>query len=62
MTNFEVTSKANGIHSKLETFDLFYGIQLGTRFYSLTDSLSLALQGENVTAIQAKKLQQLHVK
>ena len=55
MTNFEVTSKASGIHSKLETFDLFYGIVVGARFYSFTDSLSLTLQCENVTASEAKK-------
>ena len=55
VTNFEVTSKASGIHSKLETFDLFYGIVVGARFYSFTDSLSLTLQCENVTASEAKK-------
>ena len=55
VTNFEVTSKANGIHSRLETFDLLFGVMLGYKLYSLTDSLSSSLQGENVMASDAKK-------
>ena len=55
VSNYEVISKASGIQSELETFDLFFGIMVGERFISLTDSLSLALQGKNVTATEAKK-------
>ena len=55
MTNFEVTSKASGIHAELETFDLFYGFEVGYTFYSLTDSLSSALHGENMTPSEADK-------
>ena len=55
VSNFEVTSKAGGIYSKMETFDLFFGLMVGDRFFHLTDSLSVALQGENVTATEAKR-------
>jgi hypothetical protein len=51
-STFEVLSKASGIHSRLDTFDILFGIMLGEKFFSITDALSL--QGESVTASDAK--------
>ena len=53
-STFEVLSKASGIHSRLDTFDMLFGIMLGEKFFSITDTLSCSLQGENVTASDAK--------
>ena len=54
VTNFEVRSKALGIHSSLQTFDLLCGVMLGEKFYAITDMLSRSLQAKNVTASDAK--------
>ena len=54
VTNFEVRSKALGIHSSLQTFDLLCGVMLGEKCYAITDMLSRSLQAKDVTASDAK--------
>ena len=54
VTNFEVRSKALGIHSSLQTFDLLCGVMLGEKLYAITDMLSRSLQAKDVTASDAK--------
>jgi len=44
VTCLKVTTKASGIHTKLEKCDLFFAIAVCTKFYSLSDRLSTALQ------------------
>ena len=50
----EVRSKAGGILHNFQTFNLLFGIMLSERFFGITDSLSRSLQGQNVTAFDAK--------
>jgi len=54
VTCLEVTTKATGIHAKLETFDLIFAIAVCTKFYSLIDHLSTTLQCRHITATEAK--------
>lgn len=50
-TCLEVRSKAGGIYHSLQTYESLFGVMLGER---ITDSLSISLQGRNVTAFDAK--------
>jgi len=55
VTCLEVTTKASGIHAKLETFGLFFCYSGLHQVYSLTDQLSTTLQCMDITATEAKK-------
>ena len=51
---YEVRSKAAGIFHSMQTFNTFFGMMLGVKFYGLTDILNCTLQGRHITAFDAK--------
>ena len=51
---YEVRSKAAGIYHSMQTFNTFFGVMLGVKFYGITDILNCTLQGRHITAFDAK--------
>ena len=53
--NTEATASARGVHAVMEIFSFLFGVMLTEKVFSLTDTLSRALQGKHKFAIEAKK-------
>ena len=51
----EVRSRIIGCKVQMESFKFFYGINLGTTIYSITDNLSKALQAESISAVESQE-------
>ena len=51
----EVRSRIIGCKAQMELFKFFYGINLGTTIYSITDNLSKALQAESISAMESQE-------
>ena len=54
--NSEATSQARGIMVTMEKFSFLFGIVIGEKLFSITDTLSKALQRKTMSAIEAKRL------
>lgn len=58
----EVKSRIIGCKTQMESFNFFYGINLGFKLYSITDNLSKALQGESMSAVESHRTAELSIK
>ena len=54
--NSEATSQARGIMVTMEKFSFLFGIVIGEKLFSITDTLSKALQKKTMCAMEAKRL------
>ena len=54
--NSEVTSTTRGIMATMEKFSFIFGLVVGERFFSMTDTLSKAMQKKTMSAIEGKRL------
>ena len=54
--NSEATSQARGIMAIMEKFSFLFGIIVGEKLFTITDTLSKALQKKTMCAIEAKRL------
>ena len=54
--NSEVTSTTRGIMATMEKFSFLFGLVVGERFFSMTDTLSKAMQKKTMSAIEGKRL------
>ena len=54
--NSEATAQARGIMVTMEKFSFLFGIVIGEKLFSITDTLSKALQRRTMSAIEAKRL------
>ena len=54
--NSEVTSTTRGIMLTMENFSFLFGLAVGEKIFSMTDTLSKAMQKKTMCAIEAKRL------
>ena len=54
--NSEATSQARGIMVTMEKFSFLFGVVVGEQLFSITDTLSKALQKKTMCALEAKRL------
>ena len=54
--NSEATSQARGIMVTMENFSFLFGVVIGEKLFSITDTLSKALQKKTMCAMEAKRL------
>ena len=54
--NSEATCQARGILTIMEKFSFLFGLVVGEKFFSITDTLSKALQKKTTCATEAKML------
>ena len=54
--NSEATSQARGIMVTMEKFSFLFGVVIGEKLFSITDTLSKALQRKTMCAMEAKRL------
>ena len=54
--NSEATSQARGIMVTMEKFSFLFGVVIGEQLFSITDTLSKALQKKTMCALEAKRL------
>ena len=52
---YEVRSKAGGIFCSMQTYNTFFGVMLGVKFYGKTDILNCTLQGRYSTAFECSR-------
>ena len=58
---FYVKSRITGCLAQMCKFRFYYGLDIAYKFYSLTDSLSKALQNKKMSAISGQKLARLTI-
>ena len=56
--NTEATASTRGVHAIMEKFSFLFGVMLAEKVFSLTDTLSRALQVKHMFAIEAKSISQ----
>ena len=52
----EIRSRIIGCKAQMKTFNFFFGLCFGQRYYSLRDNLSKTLQMEKMLAVSGKRL------
>ena len=57
----ELKGRKIGVKTQMESFELYFGLHLGTRFYSHTDSLARSVQNKGMPACISKRLAYLTI-
>ena len=52
----ELRGRIVGAKAQMETFEFFFGIQLGNRLFSHTDNLSKTLQAKRICATEGHRI------
>ena len=59
---YDLKGKIIGVRSQMETFDLFFGLNLASRIYTHTDNLAKSVQGKKMSATSSKRVVDLTIK
>ena len=57
----DLKSRVIGVKKQMESFHLFFGLNLVQRFFSHTDNLSKTLQAREMSAYSSKRLGELKI-
>ena len=58
----EMRARIGGVAKQMESFDFFFGVELGRKVLSMADNLSKALQGSSVSACDGQTLMSMTIK
>ena len=61
VSDSEMRTRIGGVAKQMETFDFFFGVELGRIVLNMADSLSKALQGSSVSASDGQSLMKMTV-
>ena len=52
-------ARIGGVAKQMESFDFFFGLELGRIVFSMSDNLSKALQGSSISASDGQSLMKM---
>eukprot|EP00731_Ephydatia_muelleri_P000937 Em0001g937a len=55
----EMRARIGGVAKQMESFDFFFGLELGRIVFSMSDNLSIALQGSSISASEGQSLMKM---
>eukprot|EP00731_Ephydatia_muelleri_P006057 Em0003g305a len=55
----EMRARIGGVAKQMESFDFFFGLELGRIVFSMSDNLSKALQGSSISASEGQSLMKM---
>ena len=55
----EMRARIGGLAKQMESFDFFFGLELGRIVFSMSDNLSKALQGSSISASEGQSLMKM---
>ena len=55
----EMSARIGGVAKQMESFDFFFGLELGRIVFSMSDNLSKALQGSSISASEGQSLMKM---
>ena len=55
----EMRARIGGVAKQMESFDFFFGLELGRIVFSISDNLSKALQGSSISASEGQSLMKM---
>ena len=61
VSDSEMRARIGGVAKQMETFDFFFGVELGRIVLNMADKLSKALQGSSVSASDGQSLMKMTV-
>lgn len=57
----EMRARIGGVAKQMESFDFYFGVELGRKIFSMADNLSSTLQGSTVSASEGQSVMKMTI-